>query len=206
MSKIPSQYLVLATELSQYSHRVWERGYVVANGGNLSIKISENMILSTPSMESKCELKPEDMVISDFSGQRVYGDKSASTEILSHLAFYRANSRAKAIIHTHPPYTCSFAFTDSLPYEYMCAESALWLGSVCVIPYIQPGSSLLANEIERLSTESLVILMKNHGLMTAGETLKDAWWRCEVMENNCKISHLIMSRGDRATNINKIDE
>ena len=203
MNPIPNEYADAALEITEYSHLMWRKGYVEANGGNISLRLSGDMIISTPTMESKGLLRPEDMVISTFKGDKIYGNRSASSETKTHIAVYKSNPQAKAVIHSHPPYTCSFAFTDSLPFNLMSAEAIFWLDKMCIVPFIMPGSEELSNEIEHKCKGSSVILLRNHGLITWGESIKEAWWRTEAMESNCKISHIIKERGDTPVNLSE---
>lgn len=205
MNPIPNEYAEAALEITEYSHLMWSKGYVEANGGNISIRLSGDTIITTPTMESKGQLRPEDMVICTLQGDKIYGKRDASSEIKTHIAVYRSNPQAKSVVHSHPPYTCSYAFTDSLPFSFMSAEALFWLDKMCVVPFITPGSDELSNEIERLCKGSSVILLRNHGLITWGGSIKEAWWRTEAMESSCKISHIIKERGDTPVYLSERD-
>lgn len=195
MTTMPLEFLPWANDLARYSRLVWELGFAEANGGNLSVKISEDLIMTTPTMMSKGELTPEDMIVCNLKGDIAFGAKSPSSELHSHLAIYHVNEKAKAIVHSHPPYTTSYAYTSELPIESLSAEAVLWIGDICNIPFIMPGSVELSKEIERVCKDKYVLLLRNHGLMTWGESLQNAMWRTEVMERYCEISHLITARG-----------
>ncbi|MHC1778627.1 MAG: class II aldolase/adducin family protein [Bacteroidales bacterium] len=199
MQSLPSEFLAFAREITEYSHLAWQKGFTEANGGNISIRLPDNLIMSTPTLESKRDLQDEDMVISNFHGKKIFGKRDASSEITSHIAIYKANPEALSVIHTHPPFTCSFACTNNLPLSNITPESVLWTGKIAIIPYHLPGSEELSDMILNLSVGSKVLLLRNHGLITWGESLKEAWWRTEVMENTCRISHYISVRGDSAT-------
>lgn len=203
MQSIPSEFLSIAREISEYSRLAWNKGFVEANGGNISVRLPGNLLISTPTLESKNDLQEDDMVISNFYGEKIYGNRDASSELFSHIAIYKSNPDAISVIHTHPPYTCSFACTNSLPFSNITPESVVWANKISVIPYFLPGSKELADMIVKLSEGVRVLLLRNHGLITWGETLKEAWWRSEVMENCCRISHLIMERGDNPVYLNE---
>ena len=195
MGTMPIEFLSWAKELAFYSRLVWEMGFAEANGGNLSVKIAEDLIMTTPTMMSKGELTSEDMIVCNLKGDIVFGSKSPSSELYSHLAIYKVNENAKAIVHSHPPYSSSYAYSEEMPIKSLSPESIFWIGDICVIPFIMPGSIELSKEIERACKDKYVLLLMNHGLMTWGESLRNAMWRTEVMERYCKISHLITSRG-----------
>ena len=195
MKTIPLEFFSWAKELAEYSRMVWALGYTKANGGNLSLKIAEDLIMTTPTMMSKGELTSDDMVVCNLKGDIVFGYQSPSSEIYSHLAIYNANENAKAVVHSHAPYSSSFAFTEEMPHSALSPDYVLWLGEICEIPFLMPGSKDLSNEIGRLCKDKYVLLMRNHGLITWGQSLQSAVWRTEVMENYCMVSHLISSRG-----------
>lgn len=198
MTKLPERYLQTANEIMYYSHLLYNKGFAEANGGNISVRLDENLIMSTPTMESKGLLKAEEMVITDNAGNHIYGIKKSTSEILSHLAVYRTNSAAISVVHSHPPYVCSYAYTaDSLPELSTSPESVLWIGELCDIPAMMPGSEKLSGFIEKNSIGKQVIILRNHGLITWGGSLREAWWRTEVFEHHCKVSHLTDTRGVR---------
>lgn len=195
METMPTEYFQWAKELATYSRLVWDMGFAEANGGNLSVKIAEDLIMTTPTMMSKGELRSQDMIVCNLKGDIVFGSRSPSSELHSHLAIYNVNENAKAIVHSHPPYSSSYAYSEEMPIESLSPESIFWIGDICVIPFIMPGSIELSKEIERTCKDKYVLLLKNHGLMTWGESLQSAMWRTEIMERYCKISHLISARG-----------
>ncbi len=203
MCSIPSHFLPLSQKIIEYATLLWERGFVATNGGNISVKTAEGFILSTPTMVSKGELLPEEMVVVNMLGNKLFGFKEASSELNSHIAIYRANPQANAIIHSHPPYSCSYACSDSLPFMDITPEAVIWVDNLALIPYISPNTEELADAIGNASVESRVLLLKNHGLFTWGENLREAWWRTEAMESLCKVSHLISARGGEALSLSK---
>lgn len=201
MESMPKEFYSKAQELARYSKLVWDMRFVQANGGNLSIKIAEDLVMTTPTMMSKGELTAEDMVVCTLKGDIVFGYRSPSSELYSHLAIYKVNENAKAIVHSHPPYATSYAFSDDMPIDSIYPESTFWIGDICVIPFLMPGSIELSNKIEKTCKDKYVLMLKNHGLITWGESLRNAMWRTEIMESFCKTSHLITSRGAKPTKL-----
>jgi len=189
-------------QICYYSDLLWQKGYADGNGGNISVKIDNDKFFVTPSLFSKKGLKPEDIVTVDSDGCELDKGNRASSEFSTHLAVYRKNPDIKAVIHAHPPYICSFACTDNFPVEPLTPEAYLWAGEIAVIPYLLPGSALLAEYIENLSSKGEVLILKNHGVITSGKSLRDAWFRCEVVEHQSFIYHLAKSRNDE---LNKLD-
>ena len=172
MQSLPSEFLTFAREITEYSHLAWQKGFTEANGGNISVRLPDNLIMSTPTLESKRDLQDDDMVISNLQGKKIFGKREVSSEIKSHIAIYKLNPDAFSVIHTHPPYTCSFACTNKLPFSNITPESVLWTGKIALLPFALPGSEELSDLIMKLSAGMKVILMMNHGLLTWGESSK----------------------------------
>lgn len=110
------------------------------------------------------------------------------------MAIYRNNPETGGIVHSHPPYTSSYAFSDSVPAIPMSAESVIWMGQLTLAPYNTPGSAELLEQVETLSKGRNVLVLQNHGLLSWGRNI-EAYWRTEVVEAHCKISHIMESRG-----------
>ena len=192
---IPKQFYDQAFALTYYSEVVWQKSFVDGNGGNLSIRLDEDLFMITPTLHSKSGLNESDLVIVDGNGSQIYGAKRASSELHAHLAIYRVHPDAGGIVHSHPPYTCSYAFTESVPSVPLSAESAIWMGELVLAPYNTPGSAEINEQIAAMSKGRKVLVLQNHGLITWGKTLEEAYWRTEVVETHCKISHIMESRG-----------
>ena len=199
---IPKLYYDQAFALSYYSEILWQKSFVEGNGGNLSIRLDEDLFMITPSMHSKSGLNETDFVIVDSKGNTIYGSKKPSTELFTHLAIYRNNPETGGIVHSHPPYTSSYAFSDSVPAIPMSAESVIWMGQLTLAPYNTPGSAELLEQVETLSKGRNVLVLQNHGLLTWGKDIKDAYWRTEVVEAHCKISHIQESRKAKPNHFN----
>lgn len=195
MEELPLDFKKMAGELSSFSRILHQKGFAEANGGNLSVRVAGGMILSTPTMMSKGDVTPSDIVLCNMNGEQIYGTRPVSSELLSHLAIYKANPQINAVIHSHPPYCCSYAFTNENPFEPLSPESIIWLGKVAIIDFEIPGTPALSEKLSLHSTSSLAFLLRNHGIITCGGTLQEAMWRSEIMERQCLAMHLIGCRG-----------
>ncbi|MFA6334261.1 MAG: class II aldolase/adducin family protein [Bacteroidales bacterium] len=193
MPPIPKKYYPEAESVCYYADLLWQRSFVEGNGGNITVKISDFLIMATPTLFSKKGLRVEDMTIIDKNGVQLYGENKVTSEISSHLSVYKSNPSAKSVIHTHPPYTCSYAFTEHFPTKLLSPEAIFWIDDIVFAPYSLPGSAELAAQIESLSKGKSVLILQNHGLLTWGGSIKDAYWRTEIVENHCRVSHLIDS-------------
>ncbi len=194
MPPIPKKYYPEAESVCYYADLLWQKSLVEGNGGNLTLKISDFLIIATPTLYSKTGLNVDDLTILDKNGVQLYGENPVTSEISSHLSVYKANPSAQSVIHSHPPYTCSYAYTDTFPNQILSPESIIWIEDMVFAPYSLPGSEELAAQIESLSKGKNVIILQNHGLITWGDSIKDAYWRTEIVESHCRISHLIEAR------------
>ena len=103
----------LRAEMLRAGRKMWERQYVDGNGGNISVRLGSKYVLCTPTMLSKGDLEPADICLSDLEGNILAGDRSRTSELLLHLEIYKANPKARAVLHCHPPYATAFAITGS---------------------------------------------------------------------------------------------
>src|ERR1035441_2978023 len=95
----------LRAEIIAVGRKLWERQYVDGNGGNISVRLGSKYVLCTPTMMSKRDLEPADICLSDLSGNILAGDRLRTSELLLHLEIYKANPKARAVLHCHPPYS-----------------------------------------------------------------------------------------------------
>src|SRR5579871_6189735 len=105
----------LRAEIIKVGRKLWERQYVDGNGGNISARIGSRYVLCTPTMMCKADLEPDDICLSDLEGNILAGDRARTSEILLHLAIYKANPKARAVVHCHAPHATAFAITGSAP-------------------------------------------------------------------------------------------
>ena len=99
----------LKEQLCDIGRRLWQRDYVDGNGGNIAIRVGEDIALCTPTLVSKGFMKPEDMCLVDFEGNQLAGTKKRTSEILMHLQIMKRQPKAVATCHCHPPYSTGFA-------------------------------------------------------------------------------------------------
>jgi L-fuculose-phosphate aldolase len=160
--------------------------------GNLSIRLSDERILATPTAMSKCLLKAPDMVVVDMEGRRVTDSRNVTSEIGMHLAIYRQRPDVQAVVHAHPPIATGFASCGMALEEPLCSEVVMALGSVPLAPYATTGTDDVACSIEPLIADHDAVLLANHGVVTAGSTLQDAFMRMETVEHFahiCLVAH-----------------
>lgn len=186
---VPHQSLIVLGRLAG------SRGYLWGTGGNLSLRRSESHFLITMRGTALDQLDSQDFVLAPLHGEP--GEPpEASTEIQLHRRIYQLRPDVRCVIHLSPLYTTLVACTDvELPTD-LVPETALYLGELVRVPYIQPGTDELARAVaEALGKERWVVLMENHGAVAVGETPLDAFRRIEVLEFLCRLVVTARSAG-----------
>lgn len=176
----------LKEQICEMGHRLWKREYVDGNGGNMAIRVGDDIAICTPTLVSKGSLKPEDMCLVDFDGNQLLGTKKRTSEILMHLQMMKRQPNAVATCHCHPPYATAFAIVGEAPPTCMLPEYEVFC-SVGVAPYRTPGSPDMGKLVAELTDQYNTILMANHGVVTwSHNNIEEAYWRMEIIEAYCR--------------------
>ena len=176
----------LKEQICEMGHRLWKRAYVDGNGGNMAIRVGEDIAICTPTLVSKGSLQPSDMCLVDFEGNQLLGTKKRTSEILMHLQMMKRQPKAIATCHCHPPYATAFAVAGIAPPTCMLPEYEVFC-SVGVAPYRTPGSPDMGKLVAELTDQYNTILMSNHGVVTwSHNNIEEAYWRMEIVEAYCR--------------------
>jgi len=176
----------LKLEICDIGRRLWEREYVDGNGGNIAIRVGEDVVLCTPTLISKGFMKPEDMCLVDMEGNPLAGAKKRTSEILMHLQMMKRQPRIKASVHCHPPHATAFAIAGIEPPTCMIPEFEVFC-AVAVAPYRTPGTPEMGKLVADLVDKHNTILMANHGVVSWSHlNVEDAYWRMEIIEAYCR--------------------
>jgi L-fuculose-phosphate aldolase len=178
----------LKEDFCEVGRRLYQRGFIAAMEGNLSVRASDHELLATPTGVCKGYLTPDMIVSCDLSGKQLSGDLRISTEILMHLAVYEIRPEINAIVHAHPPKSTGFAVAGVPLDRAVLAEVVVTLGCIPLAEYGTPSTPDLAKSVERLVRVSDGILLSNHGAMTVGRDLFDAFHKMEIIEHFAEIS------------------
>ncbi len=181
----------LKKELCEIGRRIWIKGFCAGNEGNHSVKVGENRYLCTPTGLSKGFLDPEDIITCDGEGRQVEPNargRKPTSEIKVHLAIYKVRSDVQAVIHSHPPHATAFAIAGIPVPEGVHPEAEVFLGKVLTAPYATPSTHDLPNSLLPLITaETNTLLMGNHGSVSFGKSLIDAYYKLEILDAYCRI-------------------
>lgn len=176
----------LKEQLCDIGRRLWGRAYVDGNGGNIAIRVGEDIALCTPTLVSKGFMKPEDMCLVDFEGNQLAGVKKRTSEILMHLQIMKRQPKAIATCHCHPPYSTGFAIAGLVPPTCMIPEYEVF-ASVAVAPYRTPGTPEMGQLVADLVDKHNTILMANHGVVSwSHNNVEDAYFKMEILEAYCR--------------------
>ena len=186
----------LKRQLCEYGRRAYDKGLVAANDGNLSVRLDENQVLCTPTLQCKGFLKPEDICTVDLDGKHVAGKKRPTSEIRLHLEVYRRRSDVYSVIHTHPPHVTAFAVCGKPIPSGILAEPEIFLGEVPTAEYATPGSDEFAKTILPFVETTNTIVLANHGMVSYEGDLERAFWLTEILEAYCRTLILAKSIGE----------
>src|SRR5208283_5332275 len=176
----------LKLQICDIGWRLWQRAYADGNGGNIAIRVGEDIALCTPTFVSKGFMKPEDICLVDFAGNQLFGAKKSTSEILMHLQIMRRQPRAVATVHCHPPYSTAFAVAGVEPPTCMIPEFEVF-ASVAIAPYRTPGTPEMGQLVADLVDKHNTILMANHGVVAwSHNNVEDAYFKMEILEAYCR--------------------
>lgn len=183
----------LREQICEYGRRLYARGFVSANEGNISARLGPDAILATPTMTSKGFLRPDELAVVNLAGEQRGGPKPCTSEIRLHLAIYRHRPDVNAVMHTHAPHATAFAITGTPVPNNVHPELEYFVGKVPTAPYITPGTEEFAAGVVPFLDSSRAVLLANHGLVTFADSCESAWFTSEIVESYCKL--LILAKG-----------
>jgi L-fuculose-phosphate aldolase len=175
-------------DIVEAGRRLYARGYVASNDGNISARLDERRIMTTPKSVSKGFMTPDMMVIVDYEGNKISGERIASTELPMHLEVYRNRPDANAVVHSHPPLATGFAVAGIPLTRAVLAEVITTLGSIPIAAYGTPSTAELPEAVRKYIKAHDGMLLANHGAVTCGTDVMSAYYKMETIEHFAKIS------------------
>lgn len=201
----------LRQDLVRYARSMYERGYSSGGAGNISLKLPDGNVLATPTNSSFGDLDAEELSKVTMQGELLSGQK-ASKEVLMHLAMYRQRPQCGGIVHLHSPWLTALSCMPGLNYENalppITPYYVMRVGKLPVVPYIRPGSPLIADEVEKLAINHNSILLANHGPIISGKNIREAVFNAEELEETAKLYFMLKPFGMNtltAENVNELD-
>lgn len=172
----------------EIGRRLYDRGFIAAGDGNISVRLDDGSILTTPRSVCKGFLTPDMLVKVSIEGQKLSGTHDPSTELSMHLLIYRERSDARAVVHAHPPCGTGYAAAGLALDKALVSEVVLTLGCIPLADYGTPSTDELTDSMRPLVKHHDALLMANHGAVAYGPTLETAYGRMETLEHFARIS------------------
>ncbi len=182
----------LKEEICEIGRRVYNKGFAAANDGNISIRVGENEVLCSPTMICKGFMTPEDICAVDMNGDQIAGKRKRTSEVLLHLAIMKERPDVKAVVHCHPPHATAFGVAREPIPQCVLPEVEVFMGEVPFAPYETPGGQEFAQTVVPFLKATNTIILSNHGTVSFGKTLQEAYWKTEILDAYCRI--LILSK------------
>ena len=176
-------------------HKLWKKGYVDGNGGNMTIRVGDNLVLCTPTLISKGELTVDHLCLVDLDGNQKAGAYKRTSEVNTHLGIMKVNPKAKSCCHAHPPHATAWAVAAQRPPTCMIPEAEVFLGEIGLAEYQTPGTPANARAVAEVAKDHQSVLMINHGVITWGKDLEDAYWKMENTDAYCLTVGVAMQIG-----------
>ncbi len=187
-------------QVVETAQRLAEKGYLMATGGNLSIRIAgQNAFAVTPSNYDYAKMRPEDICILDFDLHVIEGALKPSVESALHAGIYATRADVNAVVHTHQVYASTLALIDA-PIPALFDEQVRFLGrSVEIIPYAPSGTNFLKNAIvKHIQNHHNAYILQNHGVLCFGHDIERAAHNVEILEK-CALAYLLALCTERKT-------
>ena len=175
-------------DIVEVGRRLWERGYVASNDGNISVRLDDSRLITTPKSVSKGFMTPDMMVITDLDGKKIAGERDPSSELKMHLEVYRNRADARAVVHAHPPTATGFAVAGIPLDRAVLAEVITTLGSIPIAEYATPSTQELPDAVRKYVKAHDGLLLANHGALAIAGDVMSAYYRMETIEHFAKIS------------------
>ena len=166
----------------EIGRRLYNKGFVASNDGNISCKTGDNAIWATPTGVSKGFMTDDMLVKLSLSGEILEGTNKPSSEIKMHLRLYRENPSIGGVVHAHSPFaTCAAAAEKSLDGVFL-TETLMGIGKVPCVPFAMPGSEEVPDSVAPYCKDYNAVLLAHHGPLTWGCDLLQAYMRMESVE------------------------
>lgn len=178
----------LRADIVEVGRRLHARGYIASNDGNISVRLDDRRLLTTPKGVSKGFMTPDMMVVTDLDGRKLAGERDPSSEMLMHLEVYRHRPDVVAVVHAHPPVATGFAVAGIPLDRAVLAEVVTTLGSIPIAEYGTPSTRELADAVHRYIKAYDGLLLANHGALTLGKDVYGAYYKMETIEHFARIS------------------
>lgn len=188
-------------EICEIGRRIYARQMASGNDGNISYRLSENEVLCSPTMICKGFMQPDDLCVVDLDGNQLRGERRKTSEILLHLEIYKHDPATRAVVHCHPPHATAFGMARVDIPSCILPEVEVFLGIVPRADYETPGGTEFAETVRPFVGKANVVILSNHGTVSWGKTVEQAFWHTEILDAYCRMLLLAQQIG----NVERLD-
>lgn len=194
----------LRSEIVDVCHKIYNNGWVAANDGNVSVLLEDNVAICTPTGISKGIMTPDMLIKVDINGNKLEGEKELkpSSEIKMHLDILKNKPGVNSVVHAHPPFGTAFAVAGVPLDQCILPEVVISLGHIPLTRYGTPSTFEIPDSVREHLKDNFVFLLENHGALSTGSDVYQAYYRMESMELFAKIAVIAKIIG----NVNTISE
>jgi len=185
----------LRNAICEIGKLAYQKGFIVGADGNLSARMGDGTILITPAGAMKGFLSPQHLAHIDVAGKVLDNGPKCSTEVGIHLVAYRERPEMRAVLHCHPPHAVALTIAGIDMQTPIIPEIIVTIGGIPTAPYGTPGTDELPESIRQIVKCSDTLVMQNHGSVTLGMNLLDAFKKLDMLEHTAKILWLAHSVG-----------
>ncbi len=175
-------------DVASFMRRLYKQGLTTTSGGNISIRANDDIIIITPSGTDKGRMKWKEAGIMNMLGENLTPELKLSTEYEMHLMIYRMRQDVNAIVHAHPLFSTSFTAMKHSIDTNLTAEARVICGEPRLVPYALTGTKELAELAAENIERSDILLLENHGILTTGSGILEAFDRLEVLEQAARMT------------------
>jgi L-fuculose-phosphate aldolase len=182
-------------EICEIGRRLYAKGFAAGNDGNISYRLSKNEILCTPTQVCKGFMNEDDLCVVDLDGNQLRGKRARTSEILLHLEIMKGDPEVKSVVHCHPPHATAFAIARIDVPTCILPEIEVFIGVTPRADYETPGGKTFAETVRPFIGKANTCLLSNHGTVSWGSTVEQAYWYTEIIDAYCRMLILAKQLG-----------
>ncbi len=184
-------------QICEIGKRIYDKGMVASNDGNISVKLNDNEFLCTPTGVSKGFMTPEYICKVDRDGKLIQANAGfkPSSEIKMHMRVYKERPDVNSVVHAHPMYATGFAIAGIPLTQPIMPEAVIALGCVPIAEYGTPSTEEIPDAISKYLQSFDAVLLENHGALTFSDTLLNAYHKMESVEFYAKLLYISKQLG-----------
>ena len=185
---MPKTEKELRQDIVDIGKLIYQKGWVAANDGNISIRLDVDRILCTPTGVSKGMMQIDDLIVCDMHGNKLEGRKERTSEIDMHYTIYNLRPDVKSVVHAHPPVSTGFATAGKPLNLALLPEVIIGLGCVPLADYGLPGTPALTDGMLPYIPKYDAVLLANHGAVCYSDEVYKAFFKMETLEHFARIT------------------